>query len=387
MLTNRKRQAAPSAGPQTGDGDNLSSIIGHLAQVQADLAEVITLLEKIVATENDLDKVVQERKIKDILTQDRKYVKKQLSEIADVMNYVYGLHAQSDVVQYRGDIAKIENLWDRITPDDGGLDAFLADSNLTDLVWVRNLLTKCKTLRQAIGLFTIPKRILGFTWEGFGVGAPLDFHETFKDELPDATDRVSVLRRLAELHVDLVGGMVDIERGMLYRVGSRGRRVISYLGIFAVILLGWGVIYLLRNFGVFGNLPGFQGANAHTFGALGWAYFSTIIGALAHIIKKAAELSYVERSQGSNETPQVILERLFLWLHVREYRFGVTVVLSMLVFGALVVSSGQLDNLKFLLAGYTVDSSSELVLQRFNTAVSAYTKEVKLALSPAATGD
>ena len=154
-------------------------------------------------------------------------------------------------------------------------------------------------------------------------------------------------------------------------------------------LLKLTFIYVLRNFDGFGNLPGFRGENAYEFGALGWAYLSTIAGALVHILKKAAELSYVERSQGSNEAPQVILDRLLLWLHVREYRFGVTIVLAMLVFGVLVVNSssaqpGNLDNIKFLLGGYTVDSSSELVLQRFNTAVSAYTKEVKQALSPSA---
>lgn len=65
------------------------------------------------------------------------------------------------------------------------------------------------------------------------------------------------------------------------------------------------------------------------------------------------------------------------WIHFREYRFLLAVLTA---FGILVVS-GQLAPLTALFAGYTVDSVSDLVLQRFNGAVSTQAAAVRRVIA------
>lgn len=369
--------------PRSGAGENLHRIIGDLGQLQADVREVIRFLDDLIAAAREPDETARRERIRAELERGAGFVKAQYKQINAVMESIYDLHDHADVAPYRGDLAVIENEFERIASSPG-IKTFPQNLLDMDLPQLQILAEQFRKLRREIALFTIPKRILPFLREGFGVGAPLDFHDRFDDELDDAGDRMEALRRLAELDVNLVGGMVDVRRGMIYRIGTRGRRFLSYALIVATAVLGGlGTIYVLGPLNLL-DLPGFSGEDAYEFEYLRNMYLVTVAGVILHIIKKAGELSLAERGMGGEGGPQVVLDRLFLWIHVREYRFLMSAVTAIGAF-VILVTTHQLDGVKALLAGYTVDSLSDLVYQRFNTAVSTHTKGLAKALGAGAT--
>lgn len=357
----------------------LMIVLSHLGQVQTDLTEVILFIQKLVAPAPTTE--AQKTQIQQVVEQDGDFIHKQLDQIKVTMSLVYNSHDASDIAHYRGQLTCIENRWERLA-DFGDLYAMLRALNEPlDLSRLKTQLERCKALKREIGFFTIPKRLVSFMQEEFGVGAPFDFHEKFKDELEDAADRKQVLYQLAELEPDRIGGIVDMGNGMIYRIGDRNRRLWSYGMIVGMALLGLIAICILSILGPSKilQLPGFTAQDGHTLGQLAWAYLLTAVGVIAHIIKKAAELSTVQLKE-TETSPQVILDRLLFWIHVREYRFLVSVLTAIGIFILLAIS-GQLDGMKALLAGYTVDSLSDLFLQRFNTATSIYAEDVKKVLS------
>jgi hypothetical protein len=354
----------------TALSEPMAQVIGRLDSAQVEAGKIVAYLSALRATETEKDAKTQKASASAIVAQDEVFIKKQVSDLKEDMDVLSGLRKDASLAMYSTDLTTIEDTWEKISvgnalPDDP-----------TDLNQVRIRLPLYRALRRSIGTFTIPKRIMDFMEECMGAGAPLDFHETFKDELDDPADRIAVLRRLAELHVDFVGGMVDVERGMIYRVAPFGRRVLSVLLLLGAAALGLLGIWFAADAGLL-KAPG---GESYSFQALWVPYLLTAGGVLTHIIKKAAELSISERSKGGEEEPQVVLDRLHLWIHVREYRFLMTVLTAIGAF-ILLITSTKVDYVNAFLVGYTVDSLADTVLQRFNTSVSAYSKEVKAALS------
>ena len=390
MTSPTPSHAAPDL-PATSSaaGAGLGRIVGELLGVQADLTVVIAFLDAILAAEEISRPVDQHARIEGLRAQDGPHVGTQQVQIATAMGRVYASHDAPDVTAHRGDLGLLENDWEAIAVDpvwrelEAGRPLITilpaADAPAT-LAPARVLRDRCRRLRRAIGLFTIPKRIGAFLAEGFGVGAPLDFHERFAGELDDPADRALLLGRLAELSADRIGGLVDVSSGVIYRIGARRRRVRSYLLLVGAALLGL-VATLILDRGDVIALPGFAaGDRDYGQGELVVGFLLTVLGVTAHVIMKAAEFSIAQRSRGAEGSArEVILDRLPLWIHVREYRFLVAVLTAMIAFGMLVVS-GQLVPLTALFAGYTVDSVSDLVLQRFNGAVSSQSVAVERAI-------
>ena len=374
-MLNKAVSPATDQGPRPTN--SLKTIISHLSQVQADLTEVITFLATLAAPMPNTE--AQKSQIQQIIGANGDFIRIQLNQIKATMCLVYKIHGADEVADFRSDITEIENRWERLA-DFADLYAILqSPSEPLDVVRINTRIEQCKALKREIGLFSIPKRLPEFMREGFGVGAPLDFHAKFKQELDDAVDRGQVLYQLAELDPDCIGGVPDVGRGMIYRIGNKRRRLWSYGMILSVTLLGLLIIYVLRTFELL-PLPGFTGEEAYPTDQMLWAYVLLAVGVIAHIIKKAAELSIDQRTQGAEAGAQVVLDRLLIWIHIREYRFLFTVLTAIGVF-ILLATIGQLNGLNALLAGYTVDSLSDLFLQRFNTAVSVYSRDLEKALS------
>ncbi|WP_142714031.1 hypothetical protein [Fodinibius sediminis] len=238
-------------------------------------------------------------------------------------------------------------------------------------------------------MFTIPVRIKGYIQELEMGGKPLDFHKRFKDELEDIEDRNSVLQRLAKLNPKLVGGIVDVEKGVIYRVGGYWRRVASYILIPATAAMGLVAIYFLssklgKNFNNFALKGDF-------FNVYLIPYLLTIVGVTGHIIKEATAFSLINSSQGF----QIVLGRLMLWIHVREFKFMFSVLTAIVAFYIFVLwdysnweqgnlaSKGeyQIDYLTAILLGYSVDSFFEPLWKRFSVNVSKQTQEIRKTLS------
>ena len=379
----------PDGGAPGGPVSGLESIIGNLLQAQADLTVVIAFLDGVVATEA-MAPADQRARIEQLRAEQGPHVATQQAQIAAGIGAVYAAHDAPGVMNYRNELGLLENEWEAIAVDPlwrqlqagGAVPAILpAADEPPVLAPARLLRERARSLRRAIGFFTIPKRIHAFLAEGFGVGAPLDFHERFSDELDEAADRDLMLRRLAELSGDRVGGMVDVSSGIIYRIGSRRRRIRSYVLLLGAALLGLLAVYLLDR-GDLIAIAGFSGGIPdYDLGTLVGGFLLTVLGVTAHVITRAAELSISQRTRETDGgAREVILDRLPLWIHVREYRFLIAVVTAMAAFGILVVSA-QLAPLTALFAGYTVDSVSDLVLQRFNGAVSSQAAAVRRVIA------
>jgi hypothetical protein len=375
--------AAVIAAAPAGNANGLDGILGELGQVEVDCKAILDVFAAVAATETEGPPGARLASVQNVVGPKLRFVGEQDTQIAQRMQMVSDLKTHPRVAAYRTDLELVCNHWESI--QDLDLSAVLQALAATapgaplDYTAVRFAIAAYRQLHEQIGLFTIPKRIAGFMEEQSGVGAPLDFHARFADELDDPNDRVEVLRRLAVLNVDRVGGLVDVERGMIYRVGPLRRRLLSYAMLLVAMLAGGGIVYLLSTTNSFA-LPGFSSGTMVPLQTLLWWYALMMAGVAAHIVKKAAELSIVARTGGSGDAPQVILDRLAIWIHVREYRFVTTILTAIGAF-VMLVASGQANASTALLAGYTIDSLADLVLQRFNTAVSTHAAEVKQALS------
>ena len=76
----------------------------------------------------------------------------------------------------------------------------------------------------------------------------------------------------------------------------------------------------------------------------------------------------------------MLLDELPLWVHVREWRFLLTVCAALLAY-FLLLGLGEVDAVKAFLTGYTVDSSSDLLLRRFKTVLSGQAATVNEELA------
>jgi hypothetical protein len=165
--------------------------------------------------------------------------------------------------------------------------------------------------------------------------------------------------------------LVDVPRGTIYRLGSIGERYWSYARILGTALAGAGIVLLLQRLGVLGTA---------SYDTLMVLYGLMVVGVVVHIIKKAHEISNAAHSSPTGK--EVAVDNLFLWVHVREWQFLVTITVAVLVF-LLLGWVNQLSYINAFLAGYAVDSFSDVALHRFTAVTSKHIGEIQKILSPA----
>lgn len=391
----------------------LDSIIGHFLLAQSNLRHFIKFLEIIISIENN-GKEFQKAKILELISDDSEFVKLQVKQsVSNMLNVEKRLYdAPSVASQYGLEIAHVLDSFERLIPHftlikekalemSSDYDLKLSYERInpnpplvpelaTELYGdklkfeldgilknARTNLTRAKKVRREIGIFTIPLRIKKYIQELEIGGKALDFHERFKNELNDPEDREMVLSRIAELDPIKVGGLVDIERGVIYRISGFGRRIMSYILFPATAVAGLGAIYLLSP-EVINNNSDFSLALPYNVKFLLIPYVLTIIGVTGHIIKETAVSSLINNKQGF----QVVLGRLMLWIHVREFQFMYSVITAIITFYTFVLLEGLwVSELTFILLGYSVDSFFEPLWKRFSLTVSTQTQEIKKVLS------
>jgi len=405
------------------DEQALHIIVGLLERTQANIKLYIGFLEKILATQNKKPEK-QTEDINEILDDDGDFINKQLEQIRNNMHQLENNSESPDLWTYSIEIAKVQDSLERLIPinkkksdnaNKGDLEEYLSyeefdpshlshrefhlkteshkefessyplipkkNASSTELVetykHVRTNLERAKKIRREIGIFTIPLRVKEYMKKLAGVGTYLDFHNQFKNELEDADDRMVVLRKLAEWNSKYIHGVVDIDKGVIYYVGNFWRQVLSYIMILGTAVIGLGIVYLFKFEGF--QFLGFK-QNPDDYWILFVLYLLTFTGVFLHIIKQAGDLSRMKDNKG------VILDKLRLWVHVREYRFVTTVIAAIVGFILLAHYTDMYEYTSeiywtFFLVGYSVDSFSDLLLQRFNTAVSVHNQDVKNKLS------
>jgi hypothetical protein len=216
------------------------------------------------------------------------------------------------------------------------------------------------------------------------VGQALDIEFEFGDEFPkDAALRKRLIQELAQESGALDSGIVDTEKGVIYKVAAtRSQQVRSIWRLLGWLALGFvispGLAYggqLLKSGWPVG--PG-------DLVRLLVDYVLILVGSGAHFA-----ISALKNAKSDSKPNFQPIDDWVLWLHVHEAAVRKGILSIWLGYTLLAFGLPKLDWSSAFFAGYSIDSITDLFLSRFEdlatTKTAALTKEVKnLAGSPAA---
>lgn len=368
------------------ESEHLPLVVGEHLAIGANLRPIIELLELVFDTQTDTSREAQLSKIRALLhTPNGRNLGSNIEKIKQGFEQIEVLKREPAVSAYRGDLVGIENTWQ--VSDTGYIAEVLLDPtklDTIDIVAVGGVLERLKQLRFKIAEFTIPKRILNHIAETGTIGAGLDFHEAFKDELPDPAERLLVLQQLANLRPSRIRGLVDVEGGMIFRIGNFWDQLVSYTMILLTGVLGFFVLEALINRDIIDFADFAVPLTPESYAAFLTGYLALMGGVVLHILKKATEYYTFEVKRGIPDKTGPSIGRLLLWIHVRQGRFVLTVASAVLAYAVLGEVYPEISAVSAFATGYIIDSLSDLVLQRFNTQVSKQSQGVLAALQAAA---
>ena len=193
------------------------------------------------------------------------------------------------------------------------------------------------------------------------VGQALNLEFQFGDELPRSPQlRKRVLDELAQQAAAIEGGLVDVDQGIVYRAArSRAAQIFSSVQLVAVLLLGTLIPVLLAYASRFVHNWRFSSADLQRLLA---DYVFILLGSGAHIA--IALLKAVKNDTRPNFKT---IDDWMLWLHVREAQVLQGFAYIWMGYLLLVFTVSDLEWSTAFFAGYSIDSVTELFLERFET--------------------
>jgi hypothetical protein len=365
-------------GGTNGDtpGNTLSGVISLLGNVQGNVARIVTHLQQIVDVLSQAG-AHKEDYTKETVQLHHNYLATDDQQVRDVMAHFSKRLSAGDpqLRDFNRDLTIIDNQWEDITA--------VYPTNLADKLATK----KPEDIKTALGLyqefykhivlFTVPRRIRPLVREGYGVGSEFDFHNEFQEEIPNQATRILVLKKLAGKDPAIIGGMVDLDNGIIYRVATdKVRRVITYLILALIAIAGWVVVDALSvngaitvdlKFDAFSQWSktngwsGFDGEKPYGWGELLLSYITLILGLLVHIVKKAIEFSGAAKERVTEG--RATLEGLVLWIHARERWFWGRVGIAIVGYIMLVIFEQATWVNTFLLA-YFLDSFADVIMAK-----------------------
>lgn len=296
----------------------------------------------------------------------RAVMERQGSQVADCLARVHErLFADASVHSDFGDaVARIANAWD---------DAYAAWTQAPAEISHAAAAVMERHLAHAvleIGYVTVPPR-LAENLRVHRVGQKMSFHDVFRDE-HDEEQRKTLLKWLADNPL-AVPGIVDVQTGMITRASpSLSRRVAS------VVLLGGAAAVATTLIAVL--LPRVDGLppTAEGLSSSRWAWLVGMAYAGAGLHVLIAGLKSARRVAGSEPAA---IGSWVLWAHVREaYLLSSVLAIALVAVAAvLTLGSAQTTAVTLLAVGYSTDSLVDLVLPRFDNAMTRRTEVIATA--------
>ncbi len=192
-------------------------------------------------------------------------------------------------------------------------------------------------------------------------GQPLDLEFEFGAEFPkDRELRKRLVQELAQESAVIDCGIVDVDQGVIYKVAaSRREQKRSAWRLVVWLLLGFGIPVLLG----FGDrvLAGWPLKFADLERLL-VDYVLILIGSGAHFAVEA-----LKTARAKTRPSFQALNDWVLWLHVRETQIRNGILYLFAGYTLLVFGVPKLDWASAFFAGYSIDSLTELFLDRFQT--------------------
>jgi hypothetical protein len=267
------------------------------------------------------------------------------------------------------DIVHIENKWERITRIVPDLEH--PPDNICDI------LDKCeKYLCEIVYLcdvLTVPDRVSEHMDE-LKAGYALNFHDEFQDEFCSTDQEEEMLKFLAR-HPTCVDGLIDTSQGLIFKVEKRGKRWPSYLRIIAAVI-GAGLV-------IIAGITIFKGQALLPFSAFFTAmsqyfmpYTLIIFGSIAHII-----IGGIKEMQTANSRPFKAVDDWMLWIHIKEVPILRGIAIICVGFAVLMVSYPTTDYFTLFVAGYSIDSIGDILVNRFDTVLTMKGEALKTSIS------
>ena len=332
-----------------------------LREIREELVRIDSHLSRYAdATDNERQAVWSS--VKTVIDSDIADVDRRLAQVDALLESHDRLaNAHSDA------ITRIDHLWRDIT------DAWRSTPDTPPSVSaLRRDLDRCVL---EIAYLTLPDR-LNTHLRSVRVGAAIDFHDEFADEIPNPATRERLLEWLHR-HPRLVDGVVDPPSGTIMRASRRpARRAASWAMVLAVIVTAVGSAgfapTLLPLIGV-GTIPQADGA------AYVWAMVFAYTGAVLHI--GIAALKQHRRAQAGVDQRFTALGNFTIWVHINEMTLMLYALAIPVVAYVVMLSTGRIDNVTMAFVGFSIDSLLDVVLTRFDNVATQRVKAVRAAVS------
>lgn len=365
--------AQAPAGPSETSGEPWDRLMGLLRDIRAELQNLLKLAGKLGEDLQPKEGPVEEARRTARVQHTRDSIRVNGAVVDERLRSLRAFF--DNHWEYYGWIADeathIENSWEQADLAlkrllDGTTDL---ESAQLDLAVVREQLA---SIVLRVGFLTVPWRANEHL-KGLRVGQPFYFHEAFVDEVEKEEDRKKILRFMRS-QPTTVEGVVDVERGVIIRIGTAWRRTATYIAITALLVLCGVAAFISPQVDDWLKLEGWpvEGAPATLLAT----YVFIVLGAAAHIGVDAL------KQARSGEQPFVALDDWLLWVHVKETAILVAVLSLLLGFIGLAWAKQTGWETAFFV-GYSIDSFVDVFLQRFAGAAKARTEAVTATLAPA----
>jgi hypothetical protein len=347
-------------------GHNYDTFLGNVRDIRVNAQDLQDLLFTLQEKNEIIHSTTRSAEIQEFLKKYRSLFKKNEEEIKECLNAIpHLMKEESSLYDYNGDeIGIIENLWDRCSLELSSILKVEDESSLSS-----QISTAQSLLHDIIfhaGLITIPSRAYQHL-DDLMTGQPLDFHETFKDELPKEEDRLKILQYLSA-HPGSIEGIVVPEKGIIYKASRKRSHICkSILLITGMVLVGALICYFAE------NITGFLAISLpeHAAGtSIFTAYLLIMLGGAFHIGIDAL------KQVRSGEKEFLALEKGFLWIQVKEVPIIMSIFSLWVGLLFLIFYSTAVDWKVAFFAGYSIDSVVDLFLKRFTTSASATLKSL-----------
>jgi len=376
----------PSSPADEGTGQNEDGLtcmfMGILREIRTHAQNLRVSLELIHAKEKLADQKTRVTELKSVLEEQRWVFDEDPGIIMNLLEQVRTeifakgpagrcLYDQfgDEVIRIRNTWSRFGKLWEKVnqTPEEVLSRRQELDDLLCDIIFHANLVT-------------IPKRVnqhLETLWPG----QPLNFNETFDDELCRPEEGKKILQYL-DNHPESIDGVVDSAEGIIYKVSpSLWRQALS--SVLVIALVGFGLLLaqlsaralLAIRYPITIAIPNttisnvsmtsvdLSALNPSDIGLLPTiftlCFLFIVAGAVAHLLVEALKQ---QREGGSI----MAVEGWFHWFHVHEVSNWAAVISLWVGFFGIIFILKTTDYATAFFVGYSIDSFVGLFLTRFS---------------------
>jgi hypothetical protein len=229
----------------------------------------------------------------------------------------------------------------------------------------------CKLIKEC-NRETIPNRTNRHL-ETSRVGYEFPYYEIFKDQVCSHEEAEDILKNMLLTHPEFINGIIDSEKGVIFKVDPPEKRWKSYMYI-TLGIIGGGLVtgaLLAKLF-----LPP-DTQFAQYFLKILELFVIAFAGAVTHVAIDA-----LKEIRSSDPTHFRALDDIPLWINVKQLPILAGIVVLCVGFIVTFNLYPVYNPLTFFIAGYSIDSLGDLYIQRFETTMTSKVEEIKKNLSP-----